>query len=88
MRMLGMILETTPFIHFMNLDESRSLTEHHTHILDKPSKVNIWPVFLAINELPPEEQFAKKHMILWGLWQGKGKTRFSPEIFAVDLIRL
>ena len=28
--------------------------------LYKSSKVNIWPVFLAINELPPEERFAKK----------------------------
>lgn len=58
--------------------------------LYKSSKVNIWPVFLAINELPPEEQFAKKNMILWGLWQGKGKPRFSTffEAFTDDLIRL
>ena len=45
--------------------------------LCKSSKVNIWPVFLAVNELPPEERFAKKNMIMWGLWQGKGKPRFS-----------
>lgn len=32
--------------------------------LYKSSKVNIWPVFLAINEFPPEEQFAKKNIIL------------------------
>ncbi|PFX13893.1 hypothetical protein AWC38_SpisGene21989 [Stylophora pistillata] len=58
--------------------------------LYKSSKVNIWPVFLAINELPPEERFAKKNMILWGLWQGKGKPRFSTffEVFTDDLIRL
>jgi len=45
---------------------------------------------LSINELPPEERFAKKNMILWGLWQGKGKPRFSTffEIFTNDLIRL
>ena len=35
--------------------------------LYKSSKVNIWPVFLAVNELSPEERFAKKNMILWGL---------------------
>ena len=58
--------------------------------LYKSSKVNIWPVFLAINELPPEERFAKKNMILWGLWQGKGKPRFSTffEVFTDDLITL
>ena len=58
--------------------------------LYKSSKVNIWPVFLAINVLPPEERFAKKNMILWGLWQGKGKPRFSTffEIFTDDVIRL
>lgn len=58
--------------------------------LYKSSKVNIWPVFLAVNELPPEERFAKKNMILWGLWQGKGKPRFSTffEVFTDDLIRL
>lgn len=58
--------------------------------LYKSSKVNIWPVFLAINELPPEERFAKKNMILWGLWQGKGKPRFSTffEVFTDDLIAL
>ena len=56
--------------------------------LYKSSKVNIWPVFLAVNELPPEERFAKKNMILWGLWQGKGKPRFSTffEVFTDDLI--
>ena len=58
--------------------------------LYKSSKVNIWPVFLAINELPPEERFAKKNMVLWGLWQGKGKPRFSTffEVFTDDLITL
>lgn len=56
----------------------------------KSSKVNIWPVFLAINELPPNERFVKKNMILWGLWQGKGKPRFSTffEVFTEDLITL
>lgn len=58
--------------------------------LYKSSKVNIWPVFLAINELPPNERFVKKNMILWGLWQGKGKPRFSTffEVFTEDLITL
>lgn len=58
--------------------------------LYKSSKINIWPVFLAVNEFPPEERFAKKNMILWGLWQGKGKPQFSTffEVFTDDLIAL
>lgn len=53
--------------------------------LYKSSKVNIGPVFLAINELPLEEQFAK-NIILWGLWQEKGMPRFSTffEVFTDD----
>ena len=58
--------------------------------LCKSSKVNMWPVFLAINELPAEKWLSKKDMILWGLWQGKRKPRFSTffEVFTDDLINL
>ena len=41
--------------------------------LYKSSSVSIWPVYLVINELPPVLRFAPKNMILWGVWQGKGK---------------
>lgn len=76
---------------FLTNDDNLTLLFNTDGIpLYKSSRVNIWPVFLAINELPPEERFAKKNMILWGLWQGKGKPRFSTffEVFTDDLIAL
>jgi hypothetical protein len=58
--------------------------------LYKSSKVSLWPIFLAINELPPQERFAVKNMILWGIWQGAGKPKFSSflDIFTDDLLNL
>lgn len=43
--------------------------------LYKSSKVNIWPVFLAINELPPEERFAKKKNDSLGTLVREGKAK-------------
>jgi len=45
--------------------------------LYKSSGISIWPIYLAINELPPKMRFSKKNMILWGVWQGKGKPVFQ-----------
>ena len=45
--------------------------------LFKSSKVSLWPVYLVINELPPNERFLRKNMILWGLWQGVAKPRMN-----------
>ena len=41
--------------------------------LFKSSRIEIWPVYIAINEIPPRERFQCKNIILWGLWQGCGK---------------
>ena len=37
------------------------------------SKVELWPIFLAINELSPKLRFARENVLLAGIWQGKGK---------------
>lgn len=37
------------------------------------SKVQLWPVFFAINELSPSLRFARENIILASIWQGKGK---------------
>ncbi|WAQ98464.1 LOW QUALITY PROTEIN: hypothetical protein MAR_022837, partial [Mya arenaria] len=35
------------------------------------SKVKLWPIFLAINEIPPLHRFARDNLIVAGMWQGK-----------------
>lgn len=37
------------------------------------SKIQLWPVFVAINEMTPSLRFARENIILAGIWQGKGK---------------
>ena len=39
----------------------------------KSSSFQIWPLYLAINELPPNYRFIKDNMILAGLWFGNFK---------------
>lgn len=41
--------------------------------LFKSSRIEIWPMFIAINETPPKERFQCKNIVLLGLWQGRGK---------------
>jgi hypothetical protein len=41
------------------------------------SKIDLWPIFLAINELSPQKRFARENIILVGIWQGKGKPPFN-----------
>ncbi|XP_060556799.1 uncharacterized protein LOC132717364 isoform X2 [Ruditapes philippinarum] len=41
------------------------------------SKVELWPVFMAINELSPELRFSRENLLVLGLWQGKGKPPFK-----------
>lgn len=41
--------------------------------LFRSASTEIWPVYFAINELPPQIRFCKKYMILGGLWYGKDK---------------
>lgn len=40
-------------------------------------RVELWPVFLAINELTPTLRFSRANLLLIGLWQGKGKPPFQ-----------
>ena len=51
------------------------------------SSVKLWPIYVAINELPIKERFRRENLILAGLWQGKGQPpyyhyidKFSNEI--------
>ena len=41
------------------------------------SKVELWLIFLAINELSPAFRFSRENMLLIGIWQGKGKPPFK-----------
>jgi len=41
--------------------------------LFKSSREEIWPMYLVINEIHPSERFLNKNVILWGVWQGRGK---------------
>ncbi len=43
--------------------------------LYKASGTSVWPIQLAINEIPPAER--RKNMILAGLWHGKGEPRMD-----------
>eukprot|EP00112_Aurelia_sp_Birch-Aquarium-sp1_P007437 Seg1810.6 transcript_id=Seg1810.6/GoldUCD/mRNA.D3Y31 product="hypothetical protein" protein_id=Seg1810.6/GoldUCD/D3Y31 len=40
------------------------------------SGVKLWPICIAINEIPIKERFARENMILAGLWQGKGQPPY------------
>lgn len=51
------------------------------------SRIELWPIFLAINELSPGLRFSRENLLIAGIWQGKGKPpfeqymlRFSEEI--------
>ena len=39
----------------------------------KSSKFTIWPLYLAINELPPQKRWCSNNIILAGLWFGSEK---------------
>lgn len=41
------------------------------------STSEIWPIWLAVNELPPTMRFSKKYMILGGLWFSKDKPSMT-----------
>ena len=39
----------------------------------KSSKYNIWPLYFAINELPPQKRWCSDNVVLAGLWFGSNK---------------
>jgi hypothetical protein len=41
------------------------------------SKVELWPIFLAVNELNPRARFSRQNLLLVAIWQGKGKPPFK-----------
>eukprot|EP00731_Ephydatia_muelleri_P035226 Em0106g11a len=45
--------------------------------LFKSSKVELWPIWLEINELPPKMRASKRYTILAGLWYSKQKPTMS-----------
>lgn len=44
------------------------------------SKVELWPIFIAINDLSPTYRFARENLLLIGIWQGKGKPPFNSKV--------
>ena len=58
--------------------------------LFKSSGTSLWPVYLLINELPRQERFQRKNMVLWGVWQGCGKPHMTTFLkpLVEDLQRL
>lgn len=44
------------------------------------SKVELWPIFMAINELNPRIRFSRNNVLLVAIWQGKGKPPFKQYI--------
>ena len=43
------------------------------HLCFKSSKVQVWPLYLSINELPYKLRTAKENMVFAGLWFGEKK---------------
>ena len=63
---------------FEGSDKSVTLTMNTDGVpLYNSSSVSLWPVFCSINELPPAERFLTQNLVIWGLWQGKGKPNFK-----------
>lgn len=46
------------------------------------SKVKLWPIYLAINELPVAARFSRENLVLAGMWQGKVKPPFLQYMWA------
>lgn len=40
------------------------------------TKVKLWPIFIAINDIPLCQRFARENMVLAGIWQGKASPPF------------
>ena len=56
----------------------------------KSSKFTIWPLYLAINELPPQKRWCSNNIILAGLWFGSEKPNMLVflKLFADDISNL
>lgn len=70
----GFFCETKP-----NLKEKHISFQLNTDgvSLFKSSNVEIWPLYLTINELPPSMRYSRKHRIFAGIWFGQSKPCFK-----------
>lgn len=52
--------------------------------------MKLWPIFLAVNEIPVQSRFARDNIILAGIWQGKDKPPFLQYLwsFGEEMCRL
>ena len=50
--------------------------------LFKSTHVELWPLYVVINELPPHMRFARENILLLGIWQGRGKPPFQSFLTA------
>ena len=52
------------------------------------STISLWPIWLVINELPPQVRFSKKNVILAGIWFSRDKptmtTYLAPVIAEIN----
>lgn len=59
---------------FILTENSLTLTINTDGIcLYSSTKVQLWPLYMVVNELSPRIRFARDNTILAGIWQGKGK---------------
>lgn len=80
---------------YKRLCEPGQFLSHNTHIsglmntdgipLYSSSKVKLWPIFLAINELPPSPRFSRNNIVLAGIWQGKDNPPFIHYMYSFAL---
>lgn len=63
---------------FLSFDNNLSAIMNTDGVnLYSSSRVELWPIFIAINELSPAVRFARENIIIAGIWQGKGKPPFK-----------
>ena len=54
------------------------------------SGIKLWPIYIAINEIPIKQRFARENMLLVGIWQGKGQPPYFDYMneFGNEMTRL
>ena len=54
------------------------------------SGIKLWPIYIAINEIPIKQRFARENMLLVGIWQGKCQPPYFDYIneFGNEMTRL
>jgi hypothetical protein len=43
----------------------------------RSSKYSVWPIWIVINELPKNQRFLRKNMLLGGMWYSKEKPTMT-----------